>query len=600
MSVVPNILLVPAAPRTPTPAEADIALQAQANADLARRSRISVLSYFFLWLVLVLATDITRPAPLATLLPGALFLVLGVFRLLLAARFETLYPRSPVRWQQWYAVGALTSALVWGVFCALVIHQQGIGEVALMVLLATAGIAAGGMTTLAPARAVMTGFLMLLLLPAVIATLLVVSSAGTALPWLTLAFFAFLLLTGWRLHAEYWSALRNVRKLEDAAQQHADLSRRHDMILNGVGDGIIGVDDDGRISFANPAAATLLGYTPAALQGCDVHSTLQHSRANGTPNPHESTALLRALREGASLHVEDEVYWRRDGSAMPVELMVSPLLEQGRAAGAVVVFRDFAARQRLEQEMRKAVQLAEEANRGKTQFLAMMGHELRTPLNGVLGITGLMANTALNAMQQELLTALRSSAESLLASMNSILEYTGLESGAARLQFLNFHLPGAVRAILERFYSVAGKKQVALEEEIDPAVPPLLYGDATLLQQLLDKLVDNAIKFASPGRVRLRILRTEGTASAGNPATCWLRFEVIDEGPGVPQAQCDRIFEPFTQADGSITRPHGGLGLGLAIARRLAQLQGGRIGCTDRGAEPGSVFWCELPFEVNA
>jgi PAS domain S-box-containing protein len=577
-------------------------LQYRAQRDLARRSRIGIYAYSVLWAVLAAATDLSNEHAVEVYGPGAVFLLLAVLRHILVARFEPLYRRSPVRWRRAFVAGTLLAAASWGIFCALVVYDHGLGVYALMVLLATAGIASGGMASLAPARTLMPLFLTLLLLPSVPVSVLVAGGPGPALALLFLVYFAFLVLTGRRLHHEYWEALRNEQRIEESGREFAALMRRNELILNSVGEGIYGVDMQGRTTFINPAAARLFGCSPEALLGVVQHPLTHHTHADGTPYPKEECPIYAASRDGNVHHAEQDLFWRLDGSSFPVEYLATPIREGERAVGAVVVFRDITLRRQAESALREAQHQAEEANRGKTQFLAMMGHELRTPLNGVLGITGLLSQTELSATQRDLLRALKGSAESLLVIMNGILEFTEIEAGAVQTRAGDFHLPGAVHTAMAPFLAEAQKRGLSLTEEIDAAVPALLCGDVTRLQQILGKLIGNALKFTRHGSVRLRVLCVPAdnqivclSGDQSSAAATWLRFEVIDTGVGIPVEQQTKVFETFIQGDSSSTRRYGGIGLGLTIASRLVALLGGRIGVASTPGQ-GTTFWLHLPF----
>ncbi len=262
-----------------------------------------------------------------------------------------------------------------------------------------------------------------------------------------------------------------------------------------------------------------------------------------------------------------------------------------RTAGVVKVATDLI--RELEQrgeELEAARARAEEASRVKGQFLANMSHEIRTPMNAVLGAAELLGDTALDAEQAEYVRMLRGSGEALLGIINDILDFSRVEAGKLTLDVRPFDLPGVLEGTAGPLRLEAHRKQLTLELVPDPDVPRLVLGDAGRVRQVLTNLLGNAVKFTARGSVTVRVR----TLHAG-PEGSRVRFEVEDTGPGIDAETLARLFQPFTQADGSTTRRYGGTGLGLAISRMLAELMGGEIGVESRPGQ-GSTFWVVLPF----
>jgi len=339
-----------------------------------------------------------------------------------------------------------------------------------------------------------------------------------------------------------------------------------DNILKSMVDPLIVVNRDGTVQTWNQATQDLLGYGEGELIGMPIEQILAEEDA-------ESSAK------------SERILLTKCGGRIPVSVSTSEMKKGRRTEGFVCVAKDITNRTRAEEAMREAKEAAEAASRAKSQFLANMSHEIRTPMNGVMGMLDLLCETDLTDRQHHLAETARRSSEDLLRIINDILDLSKIEAGKLELQRSDFDLRDAVEETVVLFAERAQRRGLEIACDLEEQVPTWLHGDRLRLMQVLSNLVGNAIKFTDRGEVVARVCCLE---EAGEEVL--LRFEVTDTGVGIePEAQ-ERIFEVFSQVDGSSTRRFGGTGLGLAISRQLAGLMGGEIGVESRPGK-GSSFW---------
>lgn len=299
--------------------------------------------------------------------------------------------------------------------------------------------------------------------------------------------------------------------------------------------------------------------------------------------PERWRGLFQNAMQGATYASPEDVWERADGSVVYMRWAVTPWYDLHGAVGGVVLVIDPIS------ELVAARDAAYEAVRLKSEFVATMSHEIRTPMNAVVGMTELLLYTTLSPEQQDYATAVRDSANSLLRIINDILDFSKLEAGKLSLESIDLEPRLLVQTVVQLFVPRALQQGIDLHIEVAPDVPRALRGDPDRLRQVLLNFVSNAVKFTSRGEVliRVRVVETTTTHTV-------LRVAVHDTGIGLSDAARQRLFHPFTQADGSTTRKYGGTGLGLAISKRLVELMGGELGVESREGE-GSTFWFHVP-----
>jgi two-component system, OmpR family, sensor histidine kinase VicK len=357
------------------------------------------------------------------------------------------------------------------------------------------------------------------------------------------------------------------------------LTRQSDSILESVGDGIYGIDLEGKVTVVNSAAAQMLGYKQEEMLGRNMHQLIHHTRADGTPYAAADSPIRKSLTNFATVRISNEIFWRKDGTSFPVEYVARPQIDSQSAdsnglktLGVVVAFTDTTERRALD--------------RMKDEFISTVSHELRTPLTSLRGALGLLAGGALTnrpEKTQQMLEIAISNSDRLVRLVNDILDLERISSGKTELH-------STICSAEDLLRRAAGVQQARTPKPniriFFAANGVNLWADPDRILQTLDNLLSNAIKFSPAG--------SEIHLTARNLDENEALIEVSDQGRGIPEDKLEHIFDRFQQGDASDSRAMGGTGLGLAICRSIVTQHGGRIWATSKPDE-GTTFHFTLP-----
>ena len=381
-----------------------------------------------------------------------------------------------------------------------------------------------------------------------------------------------------------------VAKHKQAEAELSEAEAQYRAVFENAADGIFRANPEGRLILANPALAKMLGFAnPASL--------LEYASLENVPPFLDDTlrGMLVAQFDtfGAIRNVEFQAH-RRDGGAL--ELSITGYIYRDAAVGILYyegVIHDVTARRRMA-ELQIAKEAAELAAKTKGEFLANMSHEIRTPMTAILGFTTLALRHEAPPKVLDYLRKINAAGQSLLTVINDILDFSKMDAGKLELEAIPFDLHEVLGRVRDLFTEQARAKGIALLVSAPVDIPAAVVGDPNRVTQILVNLINNAIKFTAQGEVAL-VTTVRQRSSHGVE----IAFEVRDTGIGMTQAQIDRLFQAFSQADTSTTRQYGGTGLGLTISKNLAELMGGTITVTSTPGA-GTTFWLTAPFAVAA
>jgi PAS domain S-box-containing protein len=367
--------------------------------------------------------------------------------------------------------------------------------------------------------------------------------------------FADVLTRAFIVHSATGEPLRMIGVTMDISERKRAERAYNTQILNSAAEGIFGLDAEGDMTFVNESAARLLGWSVGELVGKDMHAISHHHHADGSEYPSQDCPARMTLRTGESGRSDQDVFWRKDGSTIPVEYATTPIRDgEGQVVGAVVTFRDVSERRAVEKM--------------KDEFVSIVSHELRTPLTSIRGALGLLAGGRLGEIPDKgkrMLAIAVSNTDRLVHLINDILDIERIESGNITLSRQACDSYELMTQAIELIRPTADQAEVTLRCAPCDAT---LWADPDRLLQTLSNLLSNAVKFSPPGGV----VSLSATLADANVV-----FEVADEGRGIPADKLEVIFERFQQVDASDSREKGGSGLGLAICRSIVRQHGGEI-----------------------
>ena len=380
------------------------------------------------------------------------------------------------------------------------------------------------------------------------------------------------------------------RRADEDLRKESDWLR---VTLSSIGDAVITTDVEGRVTFMNRVAESLTGWAQAEAIGRslpDIFQILNEESRQPVENP-----ALRTLSAGATVGLANHTLLiAKDGTERPIDDSAAPIRnERGEVVGTVLVFRDISERKRLELEREQllaaaqaAQKQAEQANRLKDEFLATASHELRTPLTAVVGWSRLLRTGKLDAENSaRALESIERNATLQTKLIDDLLDVSRIITGKLTLDRRPLEIAHVVSDAVNTVRPAADAKNIAIETNFDAEAEPVL-GDANRLQQVVWNLLSNAVKFTPKnGRIEVALQRVNSE----------VQVSVGDSGEGISSEFLPYVFDRFSQGDGKTTRPHSGLGLGLAIVRQLVELHGGTVKAHSDGPGRGATFKLRLP-----
>ncbi len=370
--------------------------------------------------------------------------------------------------------------------------------------------------------------------------------------------------------------LRLLTQESEGRRRAADTARREaDAVLAGTADGVLGLDLEGRCIFLNRAGADLLGRAPSDLLGKHVHDIVMHSRADGSRFPTQDSPLTRVLEYGEMGFTSDEVFWRSDGTSLPVRLSSRPMMDGGRVRGAVLSFVDLTQIREVEARLRKAL-------RARDEVVSVVSHDLRNPVGTIYIAADLLLAVPLpEEKRSEHLTVIKRQAKQMEILIKDLLDVSRIEAGTLPVRPEKDDVGLLLADVVEQIGPLSRSRRLNFVQRVEAGLPPV-SADRTRVLQVLWNLLGNAAKFTPDGGDV-----TVGAAQDGE----MVRVFVRDSGPGIDPDDQPHVFDRFWQVRRSDRE---GVGLGLAIVKGIVEAHGGEVG-VESTLGHGSTFWFTLP-----
>jgi PAS domain S-box-containing protein len=531
-----------------------------AERALGKRLLPSALVHIAFFSIAAASTPLLNDHPAMTFSIGGAMMAASLLRAHLGLSIEGYYLRRRGLWRKLFVFATVITASCWGGLTFFALRSYDATDFTNVLLLLTiTGISTGALFSLVSVPWLGRLFVALTWGFPLVAVALKHPAHSLPLGSVILASLVFL------LHQSRVQAEENRESRENA--------HRFQALSEVSGEGIV-IHDAGAVLEVNNTFLRMTGYRREDLLGQPVFKCCA---------PESIEEVRRQIASGQASQYEI-VIQRKDGSKFAAAMDIRETIYHGKPA-RVGCARDITAQKQTEEALRSSLAAADRAAQAKGRFLATMSHEIRTPLNGILGMAELLAETSLTADQRHFTQLIQESGTNLLAVVQDVLDFSKLDAGRVKLESVLFDLEQTVRTPVELFEPKARAQGLSLTFELDPRIPSPLKGAPARIGQVLLNLISNAVKFTPAGEVRVRVRPDAISASEMT-----LRFEIQDTGIGIAPTDQERLFQPFTQADDSMTRKYGGSGLGLSICSRLVRMMGGEIGVQSR-LGLGSIFW---------
>ncbi|MDH5763603.1 MAG: ATP-binding protein [Nitrospinota bacterium] len=370
-------------------------------------------------------------------------------------------------------------------------------------------------------------------------------------------------------------------------------SRQNELLLQSAGDGIIGVDLKGNIIFFNPAARRMLGYTQKELLGRSFHSTILHSYPDGTPYNKKTSPLRKALTNSACYRQSDEVFWRKGLSFFPVDYTCTPILDQQKVKGAMIIFKNISDQIRAQQALQRYTQELKESQKNLEDFTTIASHDLREPLRKIINYGDILEKQMqphLNEKGKDYLRRMTQASQHLDQLIAHLLEFS--KAGIKSLKIEEVNLNSIIVEVNYYLEVLIAKTQA--EIKILPesnGFRPIIEADWNQMYQLFQNLISNSIKFQKPGippEVNIKLNALDQN---------FINIHIQDNGIGFDESKTEKIFKPFERLHGK--NEYEGTGMGLSICEKIVTRHGGKINVISQ-PQQGSTFVITLPVKQSA